>query len=105
MIAADLTILEERYKYADFSQAYTESGMVLIVPIQSMLPVQKLIFMKPFTKELWGLIVATTIYNGFIVWLIERNHNPEFRSGTVWNQIGTLFSLAFTTLFTLSGKF
>ncbi|KAL8110935.1 glutamate receptor 2.2-like [Apium graveolens] len=102
-VAGDVTILEARHKYADFSQPYTESGMVLIVPIRSRLPSRMWLFMKPFTRKMWGLIVAITIYNGFTVWLIERNHNDEFRSGPVWNQIGTLYWLAFSTLFTLRG--
>ncbi|KAK1371886.1 Lig_chan domain-containing protein/SBP_bac_3 domain-containing protein/ANF_receptor domain-containing protein [Heracleum sosnowskyi] len=102
-VAGDVTILEARHKFADFSQPYTESGMVLIVPIQSRLPSRMWLFMKPFTTKMWGLIVAITIYNGFTVWLIERSHNDEFRSGPVWNQIGTLYWLAFSTLFTLRG--
>ncbi|KAL8110932.1 glutamate receptor 2.8-like [Apium graveolens] len=104
VVAGDVTILEERHKFADFSQPYTESGMVLIVPIRSTLPNGMWLFLKPFTKEMWGVLVAITIYNGFAVWLIERNHNDEFRSGTVWNQIGALFWLAFSTLFTLRGE-
>ncbi|KAK1371879.1 Glutamate receptor [Heracleum sosnowskyi] len=103
VVAGDVTILEERHEFADFSQPYTESGMVLIVPIRSNLPNGMWLFLKPFTKEMWGVLVAITIYNGFAVWLIERNHNDEFRSGTAWNQIGILFWLAFSTLFTLRG--
>ncbi|KAL8110863.1 hypothetical protein AgCh_026569 [Apium graveolens] len=45
--------------------------------------------------------LSITIYNGFKVWLMERNYNDEFRAGPVWNQIGTLYWLAFSTLFTL----
>ncbi|KAL8110931.1 glutamate receptor 2.8-like [Apium graveolens] len=102
-VAGDVTILEKRHEYADFSQPYTESGMVLIVPVRSTLPNGMWLFLKPFTNEMWGVIAAITIYNGFAVFLIERNHNDEFRSGTVWNQIGILFWLAFSTLFTLRG--
>lgn len=104
-VAGDLTISEEKLKHVDFSQPYTESGLVLIVPIQSKLPSQVWLFMKPFTTEMWGLIIAITIYNGLTVWLIERNHDDELRSGNVWNQIGAIFWLAFSTLFTLRGKF
>ncbi|KAL8110857.1 hypothetical protein AgCh_026563 [Apium graveolens] len=45
--------------------------------------------------------LSITIYNGFKVWLMEINYNDEFRAGPVWNQIGTLYWLAFSTLFTL----
>lgn len=101
VVAGDVTILEERYEYVDFSTPCTESGMVLIVPIRSTLPNGMWLFLKPFTNEMWGVLVAITIYNGFAVWLIERKHNDEFRPGTVWNQIGILFLLAFSTLFML----
>lgn len=78
--------------------------MVLIVPLRSTLPNGMWLFLKPFTTEMWGVLVAITVYNGFAVWLIERNYNEEFRSGTVWNQTGILIWLAFSTLFTLRGK-
>ncbi|KAL8110866.1 hypothetical protein AgCh_026572 [Apium graveolens] len=45
--------------------------------------------------------LSITMYNGFKVWLMERNYNDEFRAGPVWNQIGTRYWLAFSTLFTL----
>ncbi|WOH03500.1 hypothetical protein DCAR_0622898 [Daucus carota subsp. sativus] len=103
LVAGDVTILEERHDDADFSQPYSESGMVLIVPLRSTLPNGMWLFLKPFTTEMWGVLVAITVYNGFAVWLIERNYNEEFRSGTVWNQTGILIWLAFSTLFTLRG--
>ncbi|PWA48509.1 ionotropic glutamate receptor, metazoa [Artemisia annua] len=61
------------------------------------------LFMEPFTKDMWGLIVAITIYNGFIIWLIERSNYPNDYQGSVINQIGVVIWLAFTTTFTLRG--
>ncbi|KAL7218321.1 hypothetical protein ACSBR2_011566 [Camellia fascicularis] len=52
---------------------------------------------------MWILIMAINIYNGFVVWLIERNHCPELQ-GSVMDQIGTLLWLAFTTLFSFHGE-
>ncbi|KAL7218323.1 hypothetical protein ACSBR2_011568 [Camellia fascicularis] len=89
-------------EYAEFTEPYTESGLVMIVPVQSQTN-RALLFMKPFTTDMWILIMAINIYNGFVVWLIERNHCPELQ-GSVTDQIGTLLWLAFTTLFSLHGE-
>lgn len=102
-VAGDVTIISERHELADFTQPYTESGMELIVPVRSRLPNRVWLFMKPFTKEMWGLIAAITVYNGFIVWLIERKHSEQLR-GSIPNQVGTIFWLSFATLFTLQGE-
>jgi hypothetical protein len=55
--------------------------------------------LKPFTGKLWISIAAITLYNGFVVWLIERQKdNPDF-SGSWWKQISTMLSTSFITLF------
>ncbi|KAI3716234.1 hypothetical protein L6452_23434 [Arctium lappa] len=102
-VAGDVTIVSRRHKYADFTQPYTESGLEMIVPVRSRISNQAWLFLKPFTPEMWWLIAAITIYNGFIIWLIERKHSDNLR-GSVTTQIGIVFSLAFTTLFTLPGE-
>ncbi|KAK1416733.1 hypothetical protein QVD17_25849 [Tagetes erecta] len=99
-IAGDVTIMSRRHEYVDFTQPYTESGLEMIVPVRSRLSNQPWLFMKPFTAQMWWLIAAITLYNGFIIWLIERAHCQYLR-GSVINQIGIVIWLAFTTLFTL----
>ncbi|KAH7512619.1 hypothetical protein FEM48_Zijuj12G0110100 [Ziziphus jujuba var. spinosa] len=47
------------------------------------------IHLKPFTTSMWVFIVLVNVYNGFVVWFIERNHCPELK-GSMINQIGTL---------------
>lgn len=59
----------------------------LVVPVQ-----------KPFTPGMWA---KTVLYNGFVVWLTERKHHPEFTRGTKFNQFGSMVSLAFAALFSL----
>ncbi|KAL4589042.1 hypothetical protein LXL04_001944 [Taraxacum kok-saghyz] len=101
-IAGDVTIVSRRHEYVDFTQPYTESGLDMIVPIRSKLSNQPWLFMKPFSEKMWWLIAAITLYNGFIIWLIEKNHNKYLR-GTIITQIGIIIWLSFTTLFTLRG--
>ncbi|CAL8150958.1 unnamed protein product [Prunus armeniaca] len=98
-----ISILANRYQHAEFTAPYTESGLVMIVPVRSRTREKAWLFIKPFTNAMWVLIGATSIYNGFVIWLIERNHCPELK-GSISNQVGTLIWLAFSTLFSLNGN-
>ncbi|KAJ0489702.1 putative periplasmic binding protein-like I [Helianthus annuus] len=102
-VAGDVTITEKRHKFVDFTQPYTESGLEMIVPVRSRLSNQPWLFLKPFTAEMWWLIAAITTYNGFVIWLIERSHNKSLQGPNIVTQIGIVFWLAFTSLFTLRG--
>ncbi|KAL6283571.1 hypothetical protein ACE6H2_014500 [Prunus campanulata] len=100
-----ISVLANRYQHAEFTVPYTESGLVMIVPVpvRSRTREKAWLFIKPFTNAMWVLIGATSIYNGFVIWLIERNHRPELK-GSISNQVGTLIWLAFSTLFSLNGN-
>ncbi|XP_021834690.1 glutamate receptor 2.8-like [Prunus avium] len=98
-----ISILANRYQHAEFTAPYTESGLVMIVPVRSRTREKAWLFIKPFTNAMWVLIGATSIYNGFVIWLIERNHCPELK-GSISNQVGTLIWLAFSTLFSMNGN-
>ncbi|XP_057963620.1 glutamate receptor 2.5-like [Malania oleifera] len=102
-VVGDVAIVAQRYQHAEFTHPFTESELVMITPVRSKTSNQALLFMKPFTKAMWILIAVITIYNGFVVWLIERNHHLELK-GSMVNQVGTLLWLAFTTLFSLQGE-
>ncbi|XP_027061001.1 glutamate receptor 2.7-like [Coffea arabica] len=97
----DIAIVSERYVNADFTQPHTESGLVLIVPTQSQSK-KGWLFLEPFTSAMWLLTALVHIYNGFVIWMIERNYCPELK-GSPLNQMGTLLWLAFATLFSLHG--
>ncbi|KAL7599493.1 hypothetical protein Lser_V15G25070 [Lactuca serriola] len=101
-IAGDVTILSDRHEFVDFTQPYTESGLEMIVPVRSRVSNQAWLFLKPFTPTMWWLIAGITLYNGFIIWLIEKNYVKDPR-GSVINQVGVIIWLSFSTLFTLRG--
>ncbi|XP_074370342.1 glutamate receptor 2.5-like isoform X2 [Apium graveolens] len=97
-----VSVIADRYKYADFTRTYTGSSLVMLVPVESKTPSRAWLFLKPFTKAMWLLIFFITIYNGFVIWLIERNHNQRLQ-GSAMDQAGILIWLSFTTLFSLQG--
>ncbi|KAK6230678.1 hypothetical protein QUC31_002196 [Theobroma cacao] len=90
-IVGDVAIISSRYKYAEFTQPFTEAGLVMLVPLQLKASTRTWLFMRPFTKATWFLIVIINIYNGFVVWLIERHHCLEF-NGSALNQTFVCFS-------------
>ncbi|XP_031253196.1 glutamate receptor 2.7-like [Pistacia vera] len=101
-VVGDVAIVTKRLKHADFTHPYTESGLVMIVPLQKSSN-KALLFMKPFTNAMWILTVIVSIYNGFVVWLIERNHGHEL-TGSAFQQTGTFLWLSFSSLFSLHGE-
>lgn len=99
----DIAIITRRYEHAEFTHPYSEAGLVMIVPTRKDTSNKALLFTKPFTVTMWISVAVVTVYNGFVVWFIERNHCPE-HEGSMFNQAGTLVCLSFTTLFSLNGN-
>jgi len=102
-VVGDTAIVSHRCEHAEFSQPYAESGLQMLIYIKLQKSDRAWLFQKPFTIYLWAFTGVINVYNGFVVWLIERNNHPDFR-GSIWNQIGTMLSLSFTTLFSLRGN-
>ncbi|OMO89278.1 Ionotropic glutamate receptor [Corchorus capsularis] len=102
-VVGDVGIIANRYQYAEFTQPYTEPGLVMIVPLRSKTGNKTWLFLRPFTKAMWFLIGIINIYNGFVVWLIERNHCSEL-NGSALNQTGSLLWLSFSTFLSFHGE-
>ncbi|KAL2496452.1 Glutamate receptor 2.7 [Forsythia ovata] len=98
----DIAIISSRCEYVEFTHPHTESGLVMVVPVLSHSS-RVWLFLKPFTKATWLIALSINVYNGFVVWSIERNYCNELR-GPFLSQIGTLLWLAFATLFSLRGE-
>ncbi|KAJ4754312.1 glutamate receptor 2.2 [Rhynchospora pubera] len=97
-VVGDVTIRANRTNYVEFTMPYTESGVSMIVPLQSDSRQSVWIFLKPLSPELWLTSLGFFIFTGFVVGIIEWN-NQEFR-GTLGlgDQLGVIFYFAFSTL-------
>ncbi|KAH9791262.1 glutamate receptor [Citrus sinensis] len=102
-VVGDTAIIANRSKYAIFSQPYAEPGVQMVVYVKPRIAEGAWLFKKPFSTWMWAATGAIVLYNGFVVWLIERKHHPEFTRGTKLNQLGSMISLSFTTLFSQHG--
>ncbi|EHA8590826.1 glutamate receptor 2.7 [Cocos nucifera] len=100
-VVGDITILAKRSTSVTFTEPFLSSGLSMLVRVR---PNQTpWMLTKPFTMEVWLLIIATLIYTGIIVWYLEHRVNPEF-DGPWWTQLGATFWLIFSTIFFAHGR-
>ncbi|KAE9613557.1 hypothetical protein Lal_00016161 [Lupinus albus] len=95
-VVGDITLLAERLQYVDFTVPYAESGLSMIVPQKS--EDSALMFLKPFTWQMWVVTGAIFTYTMLVVWSLERKQNPEF-DGNWKSQMGTALWFTFSSLF------
>uniref|UniRef100_A0A2N9GFS4 Glutamate receptor n=1 Tax=Fagus sylvatica TaxID=28930 RepID=A0A2N9GFS4_FAGSY len=95
-VIGDMTILADRLELVDFTLPYTDSGLAMIVPTKS--EGSPLMFMKPFTREMWLVTAAILMYTMLIVWFLEHQNSPEF-SGPWKKQMSTALWFTFSSLF------
>ncbi|KAJ6763932.1 GLUTAMATE RECEPTOR [Salix purpurea] len=107
-VVADTAIVAERFQSGEFSQPYADPGLQMLITARTKNINRARVFTKPFSTSLWISIGVINIYNGLVVWLIERNYeqdrNAEIRRGSLLNQIGYMLYSAFKTLFSLNGR-
>ncbi|KAJ6774743.1 IONOTROPIC GLUTAMATE RECEPTOR [Salix purpurea] len=93
----DIAIITNRTRMADFTQPYIESGLVVVAPVKKMNS-GAWSFLKPFTRQMWGVTVLFFIVVGAVVWILEHRLNDEFR-GPPRRQMITILWFSFSTWF------
>ncbi|XP_057470075.1 glutamate receptor 2.7-like [Actinidia eriantha] len=95
----DTEIMADRYEYAEFSQPYLESGLIMVVPVKPDQTKEIWMFMKAFKMQMWVLMPSMHVLTAFVIWLIERGeNNPDFvhpHSSKIW----TVLCFSVTLLF------
>ncbi|KAJ0966127.1 hypothetical protein J5N97_027265 [Dioscorea zingiberensis] len=93
----DISIVTNRTRIVDFTQPYTESGLVIVAPVKEMNS-SPWAFLKPFTWQMWCVTGAFFLFVGAVVWILEHRSNDEFR-GSPSQQLATIFWFSFSTMF------
>ncbi|KAM3762369.1 hypothetical protein ACB098_01G339700 [Castanea mollissima] len=96
-VVGDTTIVASRSSYVDFTLPYSESSVSMVVLMKDNEKKNMWIFLKPLSWDLWLATVATSIFIGFVTWVLERHVNSQFR-GRFDQQIRTIFLFSFATL-------
>ncbi|GLJ41443.1 hypothetical protein SUGI_0857760 [Cryptomeria japonica] len=97
-VVGDVTVLANCSKYVDFTQPYTESGLIMLVALSDKRSSDSWAFLCPFTPAMWITTFAFFIFTGAVVWCLEHRRNRQFR-GTPRKQVLTLIWFSFSTLF------
>ncbi|XP_039130810.1 glutamate receptor 2.8-like [Dioscorea cayenensis subsp. rotundata] len=86
-IAGDVTIIANRSQFVDFTLPYTESGVVMIVPIEEDERMNAWIFLKPLSLDLWLGSLGFFFLTALVVWLIEHRDNEKFKGEKVQSNL------------------
>jgi len=77
-VVGDITITTNRTKIVDFTQPYSESGLVVVAPIRK-LKASPWAFLRPFAPMMWLVTGVFFFVVGAVVWIVERRFNDDFR--------------------------
>jgi ionotropic glutamate receptor len=87
-VVGDITITTNRTKIVDFTQPYSESGLVVVAPVQK-LNSSAWAFLRPFTPMMWFVTGLFFLAVGVVVWILERRTNDDFQ-GLPRKQVATI---------------
>nr|CAD1841028.1 unnamed protein product [Ananas comosus var. bracteatus] len=93
----DIAIVTNRTRIVDFTQPYTESGLIIVASVKERNS-SAWAFMKPFTISMWCVTGIFFLFVGAVVWILEHRTNKEFR-GSPKQQLVTIFWFSFSTMF------
>ncbi|KAK4483994.1 hypothetical protein RD792_011207 [Penstemon davidsonii] len=96
-VVGDIAIVTNRTRVVDFTQPYAASGLVVVAPVRK-LNTGAWAFLRPFSRELWGVSAAFFLFIGIVVWTLEHRSNDEFR-GPPKKQLITIIWFSLSTLF------
>jgi ABC-type branched-subunit amino acid transport system substrate-binding protein/ABC-type amino acid transport substrate-binding protein len=98
MAVADVTITAGRMKKVAFSISIFDNSLRIIIRATSSVDVDFLSYLRPFSFQLWIALIIATIYAGFLICLLEREHNEALSNQSIfpliiksmWYSIGTI---------------
>ncbi|KAG6408655.1 hypothetical protein SASPL_131673 [Salvia splendens] len=96
-VVGDIAIVTNHTKTVDFTQPYTESGLVVVAPLRK-LNSSPWAFMRPFTLSMWLVTGLFFLIIGFVIWILEHKLNDEF-CGPPRKQLITILWFGFSTMF------
>lgn len=98
IVVGDVTITSLRREIVGFSNAIFDSSQRIIVRKEPAADVDLLSYLKPFSINLWMMLLAACVCAAILVCLLERQHNVALQHRTLlssaamsmWYSIGTI---------------
>jgi hypothetical protein len=60
-------------------------------------------FLKVYTREMWFLMAAMTVFTGFAIWIVEHETERGFNGSSI-TQIGSILWYSVSILTSAQGK-
>ncbi|GLT47976.1 hypothetical protein SLA2020_216230 [Shorea laevis] len=96
-VVGDISIIVNRSFCIDFTFPFTESGVVMVVPIKDGSNKNAWVFLKPLTWDLWVTSGGFFVFIGFVIWVLEHRINEDFRGPPLYH-VGTSFWFSLSTV-------
>ncbi|CAF0737688.1 unnamed protein product [Rotaria sordida] len=87
IVIGDITITATRRKLVAFSNAIFDNSLRILMRKTPDVTVELLSFLKPFSRNLWLLVLGACIYAGLLICVIERKDNRIFQNRSIFSQI------------------
>jgi ionotropic glutamate receptor len=78
-VVGDVTITAKRMEIVDFTVSFKESGLVVVIAVQSSHSSYPWAFLRPFSPAMWCTTLAFFIFTGIVIWLLEHKKNRDFQ--------------------------
>ncbi|GLT85181.1 hypothetical protein SLE2022_033770 [Rubroshorea leprosula] len=96
-VVGDISITANRSLYVHFTLPFTESGVVMVVPIKEESNNDAWVFLKPLTWDLWVSSGGFFVFIGFVIWVLEHRINEDFRGPPLYH-VGTSLWFSFSIM-------
>lgn len=89
----DILILAHRFRHVDFTVAYLETEIVMVVREKHEKWKKLWVFMEAFEVTMWLLIPTMHLFISSVIWLIERQNNDELKGfgNMLWFSVSIIF--------------
>jgi ABC-type amino acid transport substrate-binding protein len=83
IVVADVTATSARTEIVDFSSSIYDTSLVIVMRKTPNMNSDMLLFLKPFSLNLWLFIFVSTIVSGIVFCLLEREDNEALQGRSI----------------------
>ncbi|CAF3849635.1 unnamed protein product, partial [Rotaria sp. Silwood1] len=87
IVLGDVTVTAIRRELVGFSNAIFDNSLRIIMRKTPYVTIELLSFLKPFSRNLWLLVLGACIYAALLICLVEKNDNEIFQNRSISSQI------------------
>ncbi|CAF5069624.1 unnamed protein product, partial [Rotaria sp. Silwood1] len=87
IVIGDVTVTALRRELVDFSNAIFDNSMRIMIRKTANINIDLFSFLKPFSRNLWLLVLGALIYAGIVMYIVERQDNGALQNQSILSQI------------------